>query len=105
MARVDNNIGWGDHRPVGAPEKKSLDEPDEVRQFELGSLRMVKVGSQVIGRGTMQPGWRYSTHMSPTMGGQKSSFRRWRAASRMGRNFRSRRSGRATSKGSIDPSR
>lgn len=68
MARVDNNTRWADHRLVGAPEKKSLDEPDEVREFELGSLRMVKVGSQTVGRGTIQPGWRWSTHMRSIMG-------------------------------------
>ena len=56
------------HRPVGAITRKSLDSPDEVRRFQLGSGELTRVGSHVIGRGVLEPGWRWSTHMGPVMG-------------------------------------
>jgi len=53
---------------VGAIARKSLNTPDEVRRFELGSGELTRVGSHVIGRGVLEPGWRWSTHMGPVMG-------------------------------------
>jgi class 3 adenylate cyclase len=50
------------------PERKSFDTPDELREVDHGSLRLVRVGTQTIGRGVLQPGWRWSTHMQPAMG-------------------------------------
>lgn len=56
------------HRLVGAITRKSLDRPDEVRRFQLGSGELTRVGSHVIGRGVLEPGRRWSTHMGPVMG-------------------------------------
>lgn len=50
------------------PQRKNLDEPDELRVFELGQVQLATVGSQTVGRGVLQPGWRWSLHMRPTMG-------------------------------------
>ena len=47
---------------------KSLDHPDEIRHFELGTGEMTQVGQHVMGRAVLQPGWRWSTHMAPVMG-------------------------------------
>ena len=44
-------------------ERKSLDQPDEVRELPLLRANLLQVGSLKIGHGTLQPGWRWSTHM------------------------------------------
>jgi class 3 adenylate cyclase len=49
-------------------ERKSLLHPDEHREPELASLDLAKVGTHLIGRGVLSPGWRWSTHMGPVMG-------------------------------------
>ena len=54
--------------PMGRIDLKSFRDPDELRQFELGTGEIVRVGSQTIGRAALQPGWRWSTHMQPAMG-------------------------------------
>jgi class 3 adenylate cyclase len=53
---------------MSAIRRKSLLAPDEVRQFLLGTGELTRVGSSVVGRGVLQPGWRWSTHMAPAMG-------------------------------------
>ena len=45
---------------------KSLDAPDETRQFVAkGKLDIVKVGDISVGRGVFEPGWRWSVHVKP----------------------------------------
>ena len=46
-------------------ELKSFSKPDEVRTFPKGKLELVKVGGAVVGRATLQPGWRWSTSVQP----------------------------------------
>lgn len=46
-------------------EQKSFGKPDEVREFPLGKLELVKIGGATIGRATFQPGWRWSTSVQP----------------------------------------
>lgn len=46
-------------------ELKSFGKPDEVREFPLGILELVNVGGSVIGRGTFQPGWKWSSSVKP----------------------------------------
>jgi hypothetical protein len=46
-------------------ELKRFDTPDEVREFPNGKLELVKIGGAVIGRATLQPGWRWSTSVQP----------------------------------------
>src|SRR5712671_2196666 len=46
-------------------ELKSFGKPDEVREFPKGRVELVKVGGAVIGRGTFEPGWRWSTSVQP----------------------------------------
>lgn len=48
--------------------QKSFDQPDEVRQFEKGSIEIVKVGEHTVGRATFAPGWRWSQHVQPIAG-------------------------------------
>ena len=42
-------------------EKKSLSSPDETRKFDHGKLEVVTIGGFKFGRGTFQPGWKWST--------------------------------------------
>jgi hypothetical protein len=49
-------------------ERKDLSSPDEVRTFEKGKLDLVKIGGGVVGRLTLEPGWRWSLHVKPTAG-------------------------------------
>ncbi len=41
-------------------EVKSFDTPDEARTFDKGNLELIKVGDKVIGRTTLEPGWKWS---------------------------------------------
>ena len=49
-------------------ELKSFDSPDEVREFPLGRGEIVDIGGGQVSRMTLQPGWRWSTHVQPTAG-------------------------------------
>ncbi len=50
-------------------ELKSFDSPDEVRPFEgKGKADVVNVGGRTIGRGTFEPGWRWSENVKPIAG-------------------------------------
>ncbi len=52
-----------------ALEVKSFDSPDETRPFEgKGRADVVNVAGQTIGRGTFEPGWRWSEHVKPIAG-------------------------------------
>src|SRR5438045_3164088 len=42
---------------------KRFDNPDEVREFELGRFELVHVGGMTIGRATYRPGWKWSVHV------------------------------------------
>ena len=46
-------------------ERKSLDRPDETRRFTKGKLELVTVGAISIGRGTFEPGWKWSESVKP----------------------------------------
>jgi len=50
---------------LGNAEVKSFDNPDEIRNFPNGKLELVKVGGVLIGRATLEPGWRWSTSVQP----------------------------------------
>ena len=50
-------------------QKKNLDQPDETRPFKAkGKVQIVKLGSVNVGRGTFEPGWRWSEHVKPIAG-------------------------------------
>jgi len=51
-------------------EAKPFDAPDEVRPFKdgMGQVELVQVGGNPVGRGTFQPGWRWSEHVKPIAG-------------------------------------
>ena len=50
-------------------EVKSFDSPDEVRPFEgNGEAKVVEMAGHTIGRGTFEPGWKWSANVKPIAG-------------------------------------
>lgn len=50
-------------------EAKSLDSPEETRPFTArGRVDLVTVGGVTVGRGVVEPGWRWSEHARPLAG-------------------------------------
>ena len=46
-------------------EKKNFSKPDETRPFAKGRLEIVNVGGTMLGRGTFEPGWKWSECVKP----------------------------------------
>jgi hypothetical protein len=51
-------------------ELKDFTSPDETRTFEKGKLELLHMGGGVVGKLTLQPGWRWSLHVKPIAGTQ-----------------------------------
>jgi hypothetical protein len=49
-------------------EQKTFATPDETRTFERGVVEIVHVAGSDIGRLTLEPGWRWSSHVKPIVG-------------------------------------
>jgi hypothetical protein len=49
-------------------ECKDLNKPDEVRTFGHGKAELVNMDGGVIGRLTLEPGWRWSNDVKPIAG-------------------------------------
>ena len=48
---------------------RSFDSPDETRPFEgKGEALVVTVGGKHVGKGTFEPGWRWSENVKPIAG-------------------------------------
>jgi len=41
-------------------EVKKFDSPDEVRTFDKGKVELINLNGRIVGRGTFQPGWKWS---------------------------------------------
>jgi quercetin dioxygenase-like cupin family protein len=50
-------------------QKKSLDAPDQVMNMERGKFDIVEIAGAGVGRATFQPGWKWSEHEKPVVGG------------------------------------
>ena len=46
-------------------QKKSMNSPDEVRNFPKGKLKLVNFEGITYGLATFKPGWRWSTSIKP----------------------------------------
>ena len=55
-------------RPSGSVQQRNFDAPDEVRRFPKGIVSLVRVGSLTLGRGILEPGFRWSTSLQPIQG-------------------------------------
>jgi class 3 adenylate cyclase len=49
---------------------KSFEKPDETIEFPLLTAEIIEVGDFTVGRVVHQPGWRWSTHVRPSVGGE-----------------------------------
>jgi len=49
---------------------KSLEAPDSVVEFPGMRARIVELGDLTVGELVSEPGWRWSTHVRPTVGGE-----------------------------------
>lgn len=47
---------------------KSIDAPDEVREFPLGRIDIVTIGDTMFARTVLEPGWRWSESVKPIAG-------------------------------------
>ena len=48
---------------------KSFAVPDETRPFkDKGRMEVVRFGDTIVGKGTFEPGWRWSEHVKPIAG-------------------------------------
>jgi hypothetical protein len=50
---------------VAKSEVKSFEHPEEVRESAHGRLELVRIGGVIVGRATLEPGWRWSEDMKP----------------------------------------
>ncbi len=49
-------------------QQKSFDAPDDVRRFTKGIVNLVHLGSVTMGRGVLEPGFRWSESLKPIQG-------------------------------------
>jgi hypothetical protein len=47
---------------------KGFAEPDEVREVTRGRIAVVRLGDVTVGRGELEPGWRWSQDVRPVAG-------------------------------------
>ena len=50
---------------------RRFEQPDEIREMELGRFEIVRIGGMTIGRATYQPGWRWSQHVGRSLGKER----------------------------------
>lgn len=55
---------------MSTPYFKSFRDPDETMALEGVTERQVELGDLTVGRQTLEPGWRWSTHVRPHVGGE-----------------------------------
>ena len=52
-----------------ATEVKNFDAPDETRPFEgNGQAQLVQLAGHTVGKGTFEPGWKWSENVKPIAG-------------------------------------
>ena len=54
---------------MSKPQKKSLNAPDQVLNMENGKIDIVEIAGAGVGRATFEPGWKWSDHEKPVVGG------------------------------------
>ena len=53
---------------MGGLAAKSFDASEDVRTFDKGRLEVVALGGASVGRGTFEPGWKWSECVKPIAG-------------------------------------
>lgn len=54
--------------------RKNFSEPDSRDEITLGLVEIVRLGPLTVGRETLYPGWRWSTHTKPIVGTERCEF-------------------------------
>jgi class 3 adenylate cyclase len=54
---------------------KNFDQPDELIEFDHGTVREVSIGPLLVGHTVFDPGWRWSTHVKPLADTELCDFR------------------------------
>lgn len=49
-------------------QRKNFENPDEVRNFDLGHVDVVRLDELAVGQFILNPGWRWSTNVGPIAG-------------------------------------
>jgi quercetin dioxygenase-like cupin family protein len=55
---------------MGSLQRKSLDQPDETRPVDKGTVEVIQLDAATMMRTTFQPGWRWSECVRPIVGGE-----------------------------------
>jgi hypothetical protein len=50
------------------PERKPMNQPDETRPVDKGTVEVVDIGGSKVMRTTFQPGWKWSECVKPVAG-------------------------------------
>ena len=48
-------------------QKKRFESPDETRSFDKSKVELVKLGDNMVGRGTLEPGWSWEKCVKPVV--------------------------------------
>jgi mannose-6-phosphate isomerase-like protein (cupin superfamily) len=48
-------------------QKKRFESPDETRSFDKSRVELVKLGDNLVGRATLEPGWSWEKCVKPTV--------------------------------------
>jgi len=50
---------------MASAEYKGFAKSDETREFPKGKVELLNIGGGVVGKLTLEPGWRWSEHVKP----------------------------------------
>ena len=53
--------------PMAGVESRNLDAPDETRTPDKALLQLLRLGGASVGRGTFEPGWKWSESIKPVV--------------------------------------
>lgn len=53
---------------MAAPERKRFDAPDDTKTFDKARADVVNIAGGQVGMLTVEPGWRWTTHMKSVAG-------------------------------------
>ena len=62
MEIIQENIG---HEHRDHIDIQSFDHPKEIRNFPKGHLELINMGGVVVGKATLEPGWKWSESIQP----------------------------------------
>src|SRR5687768_7642876 len=68
-ALVDHVSNGDDHMAMAESRSKNLRTPDETIRLPGITEELVDLGDLTVGRTVQEPGWQWSTHVRPVIGG------------------------------------